>query len=318
MGGIVRRVTEAGPGAFEQALAMVGDRWVLLILQRAFILRIRTFAGWRDALGISESVLSTRLKELVGHGIFEPAPYRNGRTRHEYRLTERGLGLWAPLMAIHSWERDWARGGSPLPFVHAPCGLAAVPYLGCDACRGPVNARETRTEAGPAAGLSRIGSPRVHRRTVRAGAGPDPLGYRPDSMEILGDRRSTAVLALALLGARRFADFQSGLGIAPSVLANRLRRFVELGVLDPGPGRSYGLTEKGLAFFAVFALLADWARRELPAPEDSALTFTHVPCGAVLAPVLLCAACGLPLRRHEIRFGLDAGPEAELSLSARG
>ncbi|GAA3121728.1 winged helix-turn-helix transcriptional regulator [Streptosporangium carneum] len=309
VGGTGWGVTDDAPGAAGQALAILGDRWVLLILQRAFALRIRTFAGWRDALGISESVLAARLRELVGHGILELTAYRDGRTRYEYRLTGRGLGLWAPLAAIRSWEWDWTDGGTTPRLLHELCGQEAGPYLGCETCRGPVSARDTRVEAGPAAGFSRIGRPRGHRRTVRHDAGPDPIGYHPDSMEILGDRWSAALLAAAFLGSRRFVDFQAELGIAPSVLTDRLRRFVELGVFASGPDGSYWPTDRGFALFGVFALLVDWAQRELPAPRGSELTLTHTPCDAPLAPVLFCASCDLPLRRREIRSsGAEEAP----------
>ncbi|WP_051751688.1 winged helix-turn-helix transcriptional regulator [Streptosporangium amethystogenes] len=302
MDGAEREPVRAELGAIGQALAILGDRWVLLILQRAFLLRIRTFAGWRDALGISESVLAARLRELVDHGIFELSAYRNGRTRYEYRLTERGLRLWALLVAIHAWERDWVSQGHFPPLLHELCGQDAEPRLGCGVCLEPMSARDTRTEPGPQVAFSRIGPPRRHRRTVRSGTPADLIGYCPASMEILGDRWSTSVLAGAFLGTCRFVDFQSGLGIAPSVLTDRLRRFVELGVFDPRPDGSYRLTDRGLAFFEVFALLVDWAQRELPASEGSALSITHLRCGAAFRPVLLCRACGRPLERREVRF----------------
>jgi DNA-binding HxlR family transcriptional regulator len=297
--------------AVGQALEILGDRWVLLILQRAFLLRIRTFAGWRDALGISESVLASRLKELVGHGIFELSAYRNGRTRYEYRLTKRGLRLWALLVAIHTWERDWADRRQLQPLRHDLCGEDVKPYLGCGACLEPMSARDTRTEFGPSAIFSRIGSSRRRRRTVHSDAEHDLIGYCPDSMEILGDRWSTSILAAAFLGTSRFVDFQSGLGIAPSVLTDRLRRFVELGVFDPRPDGSYRLTDKGLAFFEVFAFLVDWAQGELPAREGSRLSIIHRPCGAAFDPVLLCTACVRPLRRREVRFILGGEGTAE-------
>lgn len=305
MDGIGRQPARGELSAIGQALAILGDRWVLLILQRAFLLRIRTFAGWHDALGISESVLAARLRELVDHGIFTLSAYRNGRTRYEYRLTERGLQLWTLLVAIHVWERDWVESKRRPPLLHEQCGQDARPHLGCGFCLKPMSARDTRTEPGPLATFSRISPPRRHRRTVRSDTSTDLIGYYPASMEILGDRWSTSVLAGAFLGIRRFVDFQSTLGIAPSVLTDRLRRFVELRVFDARPDGSYRLTDRGLAFFAVFAFLVDWAQRELPAPEGSALSIIHAFCGASFKPVLLCRACGRPLKRREVRFILS-------------
>lgn len=284
--------------AIGQGLAILGDRWVLLILQRAFLLRVRTFVGWRDDLGISESVLASRLKELVANGIFTLAAYRNGRVRYEYRLTDRGLDLWSLLVAVHSWEHDWTDHPLP-PLVHDVCGHQTRAYLGCGACLEPMTARTTQTVRGPLATFARVGLPRQHRRTI--GPRTDLLGYCPDAMEILGDRWSTSVLAAAFLGSRRFGDFQVELGIAPSVLTDRLRRFVELGVFQ-STGGAYRLTERGLAFFKVFAFLVSWAQRELPAPDGSALDITHRPCGAALAPVLLCKECGGTLHRREVHF----------------
>jgi DNA-binding HxlR family transcriptional regulator len=292
---------EGGRTAIGRALALLGDRWVLLILHRAFALRIRTYAGFRNALPISESVLAGRLKEMVVHGIFTLRPYHAGRTRYEYRLTSRGIGLWSLLVAIYSWERAWS--GSTFPvLVHDLCGQEARPYLACGRCGEPMSARDSFTVPGPDATFAGAGPPRQHRRTARAdGDRGDGFGSYTDSMEILGDRWSTTVLAAAFLGTRRFVDFQTRLGIAPSVLTDRLRRFAELGVFRLESG-DYRLTDKGLAFFAVFAFLVDWAQRELAAPPGSGLTITHRPCGAALSPILLCTACTRPLERTQIHF----------------
>ena len=291
--------------AIGQAMAILGDRWVLLILQRAFLLRIRTFAGWRDALGISESVLASRLKELVNHGIFELAAYRNGRTRYEYRLTGRGLRLWSLLVAIYAWERDWADRGHPQPLHHDLCGEDAKPYLGCGACLAPMSVRDTRTEPGPSAVFSQIGPPRRHRRTVRSGADPDLIGYCPDSMEILGDRWSTSVLAAAFLGIRRFVDFQSGsrhraLGAhRPPAPLRRARR------LRPSSRRLLPAHRQGPGLLRGLRLPGRLGPARAPRTRGSGPFITHGLCGAAFDPVLLCTACGRPLRRQEVRFILS-------------
>src|SRR5258708_1470535 len=83
------------PSAIGQALLALGDQWTLLILQRAFVMRIRRFVDWRDELGVSESVLAARLKEMVAGDLLHPSQYWAGRMRYEYRLTGRALELWS-------------------------------------------------------------------------------------------------------------------------------------------------------------------------------------------------------------------------------
>jgi DNA-binding HxlR family transcriptional regulator len=308
-------VTEVPASGIGQALLALGDQWSVLILQRAFLKHTRRFAEWRDELAVSESVLSGRLKELVAAGLLAPSPYRTeGRTRTEYLLTERARELWTFLVAIWSWERAWVRRPAALPdLVHERCGRRTDAVLGCGRCgAAPVTARDTRTDRGPASTFAAVAVPRHHRRTVRDRAPRDPLSYFPETLEILGDRWSTVVLAAAFLRVRRFADFSAELGVAPSILSDRLRRFTELGVFGqsevPGRGHEYRLTDKGLAFFPTFAFLVDWAQRWYPGAPGSEITIGHVDCGAPLVPRLRCAACREPLARQETHFDLTGMP----------
>ena len=94
------------PSAVGQALLAVGDQWTLLILQRALLGRARRFADWRDDLHIAESVLASRLKEMIARDLLVPKSYTaNGRTRPEYMLSPRAIDLWPMFVAIWSWER---------------------------------------------------------------------------------------------------------------------------------------------------------------------------------------------------------------------
>jgi DNA-binding HxlR family transcriptional regulator len=281
------------------------------MLQRAFLKHTRRFAEWRAELGVSESVLAARLRELVAAGLLEPSPYRvDGRTRTEYLLTERARELWTFLVAIWSWERTWVARPAPLPdLVHERCGRRVDVTLGCATCgTAPVTARDTRTERGPASTFADVAVPRHHRRTVREHAPNDPLSYLPETMEILGDRWSTVLLAAAFLGVRRFAGFESELGVAPSILSDRLRRFTEFGVLAqhdlPGRGHEYRLTDKGLAFFPTFAFLVDWAQRWHAGVPGSDIAMTHAACAKPFRPFLRCDACREPLARGELHFNL--------------
>lgn len=300
------------PGGIGSALLLLGDQWNLLILQQAFLRHVRRFADWRDALGMADSVLATRIRELVGGGVLTPAEYRRGgRGRTEYLLTPKGLPLWEFLVAIWAWEQAWSEtDGRSARLLHLPCHASIVPELGCRSCaQFPLTARQTSVVIGPDATFGNVAVPRHHRRTVRD---RDRIAhsYRGQTLEILGDRWSTVLLVAAFLRVRRFADFQHQLGIAPGVLSDRLGRFVELGVLVRRPGPTerdeYRLTAKGLAFFPVFAFLVSWAQEWYPPSAAGTLTIVHDACGQPLQPILCCTRCQKPLARTEIRFDLGS------------
>ncbi|WP_203882417.1 winged helix-turn-helix transcriptional regulator [Planotetraspora kaengkrachanensis] len=301
----------APSGGVGQALLAIGDQWALLILQRAFLKHTRRFAEWRDELAVSESVLAGRLKELVAAGLLEPSPYKGeGRARTEYLLTPQARELWTFLIAIWSWERVWVDRPEGLPdLVHERCARRVGAELGCAACgKAPLTTRDTRTRGGGAGTFADVAVHRLHRRTARGHAARDPLSYFPETLEILGDRWSTVVMAAAFLGVRRFTEFESRLGVAPSILSDRLSRFRELGVLgrpeDPGGSREYRLTDKGRAFFPVFAFLVDWAQRWYAGPPESKITIIHSACEKPLVPFLRCGECGERLVRQEVHFDL--------------
>ncbi|UNK71503.1 helix-turn-helix domain-containing protein [Microbacterium sp. H1-D42] len=294
--------------AIGTALLALGDRWNLLILQRAFVLHTRRFGDWRDQLGLSESTLAARLKEMVAAGLFERVPYDdNGRSRDEYRMTPRALELWNLLLAIWGWEQTALAAVEDAPvLMHDVCGGALNPVLGCGVCgTAGITARDTRAERGAQAEFARISVPRLHRRAQEPSGPIDPMSYYPETMAILGDRWSTAILAAAFLGIRRFNAFKAELGIAQSILSDRLRRFVAEGVLhEPDEAGEYRLTSKGMAFFPVYAVLVDWAQRWYGGDAADELTISHVACGNRLQPVLLCSECGGQLTRKSVHFDL--------------
>jgi len=68
------------------------------------------------------------------------------------------------------------------------------------------------------------------------------------SLEAVGDAWSVLIVREAFAGARRFGEFEKGLGVAKNILTVRLRKLVALGVLKrvqgEGPYHGYALTEK--------------------------------------------------------------------------
>ncbi|MFF3376626.1 winged helix-turn-helix transcriptional regulator [Streptomyces sp. NPDC002680] len=80
----------------------VCEWWTLLILQDAFDGYTR-FDQFKENLGVSSSMLTTRLKALVDDGLLERRPYQTNPVRHEYVLTELGRSLWPVIMALTAW-----------------------------------------------------------------------------------------------------------------------------------------------------------------------------------------------------------------------
>ena len=73
-------------------LGLVGEWWTLLILHDAFDGYTR-FDQFQENLGISSSLLTSRLKRLVADGLARTAPIPGNPARNEYVLTELGRSL---------------------------------------------------------------------------------------------------------------------------------------------------------------------------------------------------------------------------------
>lgn len=97
------------------------------------------------------------------------------------------------------------------------------------------------------------------------------------TLEVIGDRWSLIVIRDVMFGNRRhFRELltNSEEGIASNILAARLKRLVEQGLLtradDPTHKQKaiYSLTEKAIQLVPVFAQIGAWGRRFLPVTED--------------------------------------------------
>lgn len=80
----------------------VGEWWTLLLLHDAFDGYTR-FDQFQENLGISSSMLATRLKTLVTDGLLERRPYQTNPVRHEYVLTPLGRSLRPVIVALAAW-----------------------------------------------------------------------------------------------------------------------------------------------------------------------------------------------------------------------
>jgi DNA-binding HxlR family transcriptional regulator len=116
-----------------RALDVIPTRSAFLLLREAFYGTTR-FDDFAERVGISEPVTAARLRELVDQGLLEREPYREPgqRTRHAYRLTDKGADLFPVLVALMQWGDRWLddRGG-PVELRHRDCGAKVSVELRC-------------------------------------------------------------------------------------------------------------------------------------------------------------------------------------------
>lgn len=129
-------------------VALIGDRWTLLILREAFY-GVRRFGEMQRNLDVAKTVLSSRLKQLTAEGLLERVAYRQDPVWFEYRLTSKGLDLWPVVVALLQWgDQHLQAGAPPIRLRHSACGHAAGAVLVCAHCREPLDARAARPEEG--------------------------------------------------------------------------------------------------------------------------------------------------------------------------
>lgn len=138
------------------------------------------------------------------------------------------------------------------------------------------------------------------------------------TLGVVGQPWVLLILREVINGVRRFSDIQDHLGVARSVLTDRLDGLVTDGILEltayQEPGRrrrnEYRLTDKGLDLYPVLSALRQWGDTYLADPEGPSVLSTHHDCGAPVRVTLICE------HGHLIDSGLDVdrlpGPGARL------
>lgn len=128
-------ITRGPVESIEAALAVVGDRWSLLILREAFH-GVRRYEQMLRNLGVSRAVLASRLRDLTAAGLLRAVPYREGtaRARHEYRPTRPGVELLTALVALMEWAERNVEGaaGTADVLIHRDCGARVHAALNCE------------------------------------------------------------------------------------------------------------------------------------------------------------------------------------------
>jgi DNA-binding HxlR family transcriptional regulator len=129
-------------------LAIVGERWSLLILRDAMFRGFTRFSQFQRSLGVATNILGKRLEKFVEHGLMER--HQAEGQAPEYRLTRKGLELKPVLVALTEWGDRWVAPG-PVVYVDGTGESAVGLRLLRDGDRAAVDVSEvTVRRRGPA------------------------------------------------------------------------------------------------------------------------------------------------------------------------
>ena len=92
---------------YEHAIQLLGKRWTGLLLDALMEGPQRFCELTATVEGLSDRVLSDRLRELEVEVVVERIVYPQIPVRVEYKLTEKGLALKPVVEAIHEWAEKW-------------------------------------------------------------------------------------------------------------------------------------------------------------------------------------------------------------------
>src|SRR3954454_3374067 len=121
------------------------------------------------------------------------------------------------------------------------------------------------------------------------------------TLDVVGESWSPLLVRDLYLGVDRFDDLVRDLGISRALLARRLDRLVEHGVVEreayqERPVRHrYRLTEGGRAPVPVLMAVMAWGDRFAAANGGPPMRLHHRTCGSGFTPTVCCSECGEPI-----------------------
>jgi DNA-binding HxlR family transcriptional regulator len=122
------------------ALARVGDRWSLLLVE-ALLAGPRRFGELAQAVpGIAPNILSERLRRLEAERVIRSTPYSERPPRFVYELTDDGTELAGALRLLADWGARVAPDAEPMR--HAACGTPLEAHWFCPTCARDVDGAE--------------------------------------------------------------------------------------------------------------------------------------------------------------------------------
>ena len=289
------------------ALNLIGDGWTFLILREAFF-RVRRFEGMRGNLQIPRARLVERLTALVKGGVLVRQPYQHNPPRFEYRLSPMGRDIFQMTLLMKTWAEKWRTEKFPhLALHHRDCGEHLMPQLCCTACD---------TQIKPDSVVFPMDQPitcqgeLLHKRRSLPADVYDRGTRREAVMEtlkVIGDQWSIAILYEAFKGATYFEDFCTRTGIARNTLTLRLNHLVAESIFEKHKYQEsshrerYALTPAGTGLLPVVLAMEAWGACWLSEAPPQQPATVHADCGNSLQVKLVCKACHQPIdARHVV------------------
>ncbi len=136
------------------------------------------------------------------------------------------------------------------------------------------------------------------------------------ALEVLGDWWTLLLIREAFFGTRRFADFQSALGISKNVLSQRLEHLVEHEVFERveagthGSRFEYVLTSRGKDLVTVVTALRQWGDRWVFGRGNEPLRVIDRRTGKPIPRLRVLGDDGEPMPPKAFGFALGPGADA--------
>lgn len=132
------------------------------------------------------------------------------------------------------------------------------------------------------------------------------------SLDIVGEWWSLLIVRDAMLGKRRFSDFERSLGMAKNILSTRLKGLVEAGIFRVVPAsdgsayNEYELTEKGADLWPTLVALRQWGEKHMFGSANDSSVLLDARDHRPLAKMVVRSADGRELGLEDVKLVLPA------------